>query len=150
MVEGGSLENCCAVRYRGFESYFLRHLLFFLFKIWIVAPKNNAPIKVATKIQLSPVAIELRSIISGAGSGSGTGGSGSGPGPGVLLHLQYIVASLASNHVHCVSKVPFLSTICCVSSSLKSSLVQYPWNSYPSLSGSCGIEVIRLVHSKSL
>ena len=27
MVEGGSLENCCAERYRGFESYFLRHLL---------------------------------------------------------------------------------------------------------------------------
>ena len=25
MVEGGSLENCCAARYRGFESYFLRH-----------------------------------------------------------------------------------------------------------------------------
>ena len=24
MVEGGSLENCCAERYRGFESYFLR------------------------------------------------------------------------------------------------------------------------------
>ena len=24
MVEGGSLENCCAARYRGFESYFLR------------------------------------------------------------------------------------------------------------------------------
>lgn len=26
MVEGGSLENCCAERYRGFESYFLRQL----------------------------------------------------------------------------------------------------------------------------
>lgn len=27
MVEGGSLENCCAERYRGFKSYFLRHLI---------------------------------------------------------------------------------------------------------------------------
>lgn len=26
VVEGGSLENCCAERYRGFESYFLRHM----------------------------------------------------------------------------------------------------------------------------
>ena len=26
VVEGGSLENCCAARYRGFESYFLRQV----------------------------------------------------------------------------------------------------------------------------
>ena len=25
VVEGGSLENCCAARYRGFKSYLLRH-----------------------------------------------------------------------------------------------------------------------------
>lgn len=28
MVEGGSLENCCAERYRGFKSYFLRQIIF--------------------------------------------------------------------------------------------------------------------------
>ncbi len=27
MVEGGSLENCCAARYRGFESYRLRQIV---------------------------------------------------------------------------------------------------------------------------
>lgn len=26
VVEGGSLENCCAARYRGFKSYFLRQI----------------------------------------------------------------------------------------------------------------------------
>lgn len=26
VVEGGSLENCCAARYRGFKSYFLRQV----------------------------------------------------------------------------------------------------------------------------
>lgn len=26
MAEGGSLENCCTARYRGFKSYFLRQI----------------------------------------------------------------------------------------------------------------------------
>ena len=28
VVEGGSLENCCAARYRGFKSYFLRQICY--------------------------------------------------------------------------------------------------------------------------
>ncbi len=27
MAEGGSLENCCTARYRGFKSYFLRQTM---------------------------------------------------------------------------------------------------------------------------